>query len=105
MGLGLGLSKHTMARVIDKARNVGAAFASIRNSNHFGIAGFYTEMAARADMIGVCMTNTAALGVPTFGRDAMFGTNPIAVSVPALHGRMFTLDMATTCVTRGKVEA
>ncbi len=62
-------------------------------------------MAARADMIGVCMTNTAALGVPTFGRDAMFGTNPIAVSVPALHGRMFTLDIATTCVTRGKVAA
>jgi L-2-hydroxycarboxylate dehydrogenase (NAD+) len=102
--MGLSLSKHTMDRVIDKARNVGAAFAAIRNSNHFGIAGYYTEMAARADMIGVCMTNTAALGVPTFGRDAMFGTNPIAVSLPALGGRMFTLDMATTCVTRGKVE-
>jgi LDH2 family malate/lactate/ureidoglycolate dehydrogenase len=102
--MGLSLSKRTMAGVIEKTRNVGAAFASIRNSNHFGIAGFYTEMAAREDMIGVCMTNTAALGVPTFGRDAMFGTNPIAVSVPALGGRMFTLDMATTCVTRGKVE-
>jgi LDH2 family malate/lactate/ureidoglycolate dehydrogenase len=102
--MGLSLSKHTMAMVIDKARHTGAAFSSIRNSNHFGIAGFYTEMAARADMIGVCMTNTAALGVPTFGRDAMFGTNPIAVSVPALHGRMFTLDIATTCVTKGKVE-
>ncbi len=102
--MGLSLSKKTMARVIEKAGKVGSAFASIRNSNHFGIAGYYSEMAARADMIGVCMTNTAALGVPTFGRDAMFGTNPIAVSVPALNGRMFTLDMATTCVTRGKVE-
>jgi LDH2 family malate/lactate/ureidoglycolate dehydrogenase len=61
-------------------------------------------MAARQDMIGICMTNTAALGVPTFARDAMFGTNPIAVSVPANGGRLFTLDMATTCVTRGKVE-
>jgi LDH2 family malate/lactate/ureidoglycolate dehydrogenase len=102
--MGLGLSKKTMARVLEKAENCGAAFASIRNSNHFGIAGFYTEMAARRDMIGICMTNTAALGVPTFGRAAMFGTNPIAVSVPALEGRMFSLDMATTCVTRGKVE-
>jgi LDH2 family malate/lactate/ureidoglycolate dehydrogenase len=102
--MGLSLSKHTMEQVIGKAEAVGAAFASIRNSNHFGIAGYYTEMAARRDMIGICMTNTAALGVPTFGRSAMFGTNPIAVSVPALEGRMFTLDMATTCVTRGKVE-
>jgi len=102
--MGLSLSKHTMEKVIEKAETVGAAFASIRNSNHFGIAGYYTEMAARRDMIGICMTNTAALGVPTFGRSAMFGTNPIAVSVPALKGRMFTLDMATTCVTRGKVE-
>lgn len=102
--MGLSLSKGCMAQVIEKAKTVGAAFASIRNSNHYGIAGYYTEMAARQDMIGICMTNTAALGVPTFGRAAMFGTNPIAVSVPALDGRMFTLDMATTCVTRGKVE-
>ena len=102
--MGLSLSKRTMTKVIGKARGCGAAFASIRNSNHFGIAGYYTEMAARNDMIGVCMTNTAALGVPTFGRSAMFGTNPIAFSVPAFGGKMFTLDMATTCVTRGKVE-
>jgi LDH2 family malate/lactate/ureidoglycolate dehydrogenase len=102
--MGLSLSKRTMGRVMDKAQACGAAFASIRNSNHFGIAGFYTEMAARQDMIGICMTNTAALGVPTFGRNAMYGTNPIAVSIPALDGKMFTLDMATTCVTRGKIE-
>ena len=102
--MGLSLSKRTMERVMEKAAASGAAFASVRNSNHFGIAGYYTEMAARNDMIGVCMTNTAALGVPTFARSAMFGTNPIAVSVPALGRRLFTLDMATTCVTRGKVE-
>lgn len=102
--MGMGISKNTMEQVISRARTIGASFASIRNSNHFGIAGFYTEMAAQEDMIGICMTNTAALGVPTFGRTAMFGTNPIAISVPATNGRMFTLDMATTCVTRGKVE-
>ena len=102
--MGMGLSKSTMGQVIERAGLLGASFASIRNSNHFGIAGYYTEMAARKDMIGICMTNTAALGVPTFAREAMFGTNPIAVSVPATDGRMFTLDMATTCVTRGKIE-
>jgi L-2-hydroxycarboxylate dehydrogenase (NAD+) len=102
--MGLHLSKTAMADVISRAQALGVGFCSIRNSNHFGIAGYYAEMAARQDMIGVCMTNTAALGVPTFARDAMFGTNPIAVSVPANNNRLFTLDMATTCVTRGKVE-
>jgi LDH2 family malate/lactate/ureidoglycolate dehydrogenase len=102
--MGLSLSKRTMAHVIEKARATGATFSSVRNSNHFGIAGYYSEMAAKQNMIGVCMTNTAALGVPTFGRKAMFGTNPIAISVPARGGRMFTLDMATTVVTRGKIE-
>lgn len=102
--MGLSLSKRTMARTIEKAIVSGAAFSSVRNSNHFGIAGFYSEMAARKDMIGIGMTNTAALGVPTFGRKAMFGTNPIAFSIPAHDGRMFTLDMATTVVTRGKIE-
>lgn len=102
--MGMALSKKTMTMVINKANKIGSSFASIRNSNHFGIAGYYTEMAAKNDMIGICMTNTAALGVPTFGRTARFGTNPIAFSVPASQGRMFTLDMATTCVTRGKVE-
>ncbi|MEN6499948.1 MAG: Ldh family oxidoreductase [Rectinema sp.] len=102
--MGLSLSKRTMARAIEKAEANGAAFSSVRNSNHFGIAGYYTEMAAQEDMIGVCMTNTAALGVPTFARKAMFGTNPIAFSIPAHDGRMFTLDMSTTVVTRGKIE-
>lgn len=102
--MGLYLSRMAMADVITRAQTYGVGFCSIRNSNHFGIAGYYAEMAARQDMIGICMTNTAALGVPTFARDAMFGTNPIAVSVPANRGRLFTLDMATTCVTRGKVE-
>ncbi len=102
--MGLSLSKRTMARTIEKATVAGAAFSSVRNSNHFGIAGFYSELAAWKDMIGIGMTNTAALGVPTFGRKAMFGTNPIAFSIPAHNGRIFTLDMATTVVTRGKIE-
>ena len=93
-----------MNEVILRAKTHGICFSSIRNSNHFGIAGFYAEMAARNDMIGVCMTNTAALGVPTFAKDAYFGTNPIAFAVPASKETVFFLDMATTCVTRGKIE-
>ena len=103
-GMGMSLSKRTMETVIEKAHVSGAAFASIRNSNHFGIAGYYSEMAAREDMIGITMTNTAALGVPTFGSEAMFGTNPIAIAIPAEGDRMFSLDMSTTVVTRGKIE-
>jgi LDH2 family malate/lactate/ureidoglycolate dehydrogenase len=103
-GMGLSLSKRSMERIIDKAAVHGIGVCSIRNSNHFGIAGFYSEMAARRDMIGVAMTNTAALGVPTFAREAMFGTNPIAFAAPGLGGDLFSLDMATTTVTRGKIE-
>jgi LDH2 family malate/lactate/ureidoglycolate dehydrogenase len=103
-GMGLSLSKKSMEQVIAMARKQGAGVCSIRNSNHFGIAGFYSEMAAKEDMIGIAMTNTAALGVPTFAREAMFGTNPIAFAAPASGGRVFSLDMATTTVTRGKVE-
>jgi LDH2 family malate/lactate/ureidoglycolate dehydrogenase len=86
------------------AKEHGIGVCSIRNSNHFGIAGYYSEMAAKEDMIGIAMTNTAALGVPTFAREAMFGTNPIAFAAPALNGRMFSLDMAATTVPRGKIE-
>jgi len=102
--MGLSVSKKAMEGAIAKAKAHGIGIYSVRNSNHFGIAGYYSEMAARAGLIGIAMTNTAALGVPTFGREAMFGTNPIAFAAPALGGRLFSLDMATTCVTRGKVE-
>jgi LDH2 family malate/lactate/ureidoglycolate dehydrogenase len=102
--MGLSLSRKSMEKVIEMARVHGMGVCSIRNSNHFGIAGFYSEMAARQDMIGIAMTNTAALGVPTFARTAMFGTNPIAFAVPGLGKDLFSLDMATTTVTRGKVE-
>ncbi|MDR1948049.1 MAG: Ldh family oxidoreductase, partial [Spirochaetaceae bacterium] len=102
--MGLSLSKKSMEWVMATARERGIGVCSVRNSNHFGIAGYYTEMAAREDMIGIAMTNTAALGVPTFARDAAFGTNPIAFAAPGLGGRLFSLDMATTTVTRGHVE-
>jgi LDH2 family malate/lactate/ureidoglycolate dehydrogenase len=102
--MGMSLSRKAMEWVVETARKQGMCVCSIRNSNHFGIAGFYSEMAARQDMIGIALTNTAALGVPTFARTPMFGTNPIAFAAPAGNGRLFSLDMATTTVTRGAVE-
>ncbi|MDR2247108.1 MAG: Ldh family oxidoreductase [Treponema sp.] len=103
-GMGMPVSRKAMEWVIETARKHGAGVCSIRNSNHFGIAGFYSEMAARQDMLGIALTNTAALGVPTFARAPMFGTNPIAFAAPACGDRRFSLDMATTTVTRGAIE-
>ncbi|UCC65039.1 MAG: Ldh family oxidoreductase, partial [Anaerolineae bacterium] len=90
--------------VINKAETNGAAFGCVRDSNHFGIAGYYAMMALDEDMLGIAMTNTAALGVPTFGRQVMYGTNPLAFAAPADEERGFVLDMSTTVVTRGKIE-
>jgi L-2-hydroxycarboxylate dehydrogenase (NAD+) len=102
--MGAPVSARTMRRLIEKAAESGAAFGCVRDSNHFGIAGYYAMMALDHDMIGVAMTNTAPLGVPTFGRQVMFGTNPIAFAAPAGREGAFVLDMSTTVVTRGKLE-
>jgi LDH2 family malate/lactate/ureidoglycolate dehydrogenase len=102
--MGAPVSARAMRTVIDKAKAVGAAFGCVRDSNHFGIAGYYAMMAMQQGMLGIAMTNSAALGVPTFGRQVMFGTNPIAFAAPADQERGFVLDMATTVVTRGKIE-
>jgi LDH2 family malate/lactate/ureidoglycolate dehydrogenase len=103
-GLGQPVSYRAMSMVIDKAREYGCGFAAVRNSNHYGIAGYYAMMALEENMIGVSMTNAAVLVVPTFGRDAMYGTNPIALAVPAGEERPFVMDMATSTVPRGKLE-
>jgi LDH2 family malate/lactate/ureidoglycolate dehydrogenase len=102
--MGAPISARAMRTAIDKAKDIGAAFGCVRDSNHFGIAGYYAMMAMQQGMIGIAMTNSAALGVPTFGRQVMFGTNPIAFAAPADQERGFVLDMATTVVTRGKIE-
>jgi LDH2 family malate/lactate/ureidoglycolate dehydrogenase len=78
--------------------------ACVRNSNHFGIAGYYAMMALPHELLGLAMTNTAALGVPTFGRQVMFGTNPLAFAAPARREGAFVLDMSTTVVSRGTLE-
>ncbi|MGB4572612.1 MAG: Ldh family oxidoreductase [Rectinemataceae bacterium] len=103
-GMGAPVAARSMRRLIEKAKSAGSAFGCVRDSNHFGIAGYYARMALAEDMIGIAATNTAALGVPTFGSAAMFGTNPFAFAAPAGEERAFVLDMSTTVVTRGKVE-
>lgn len=103
-GLGQPVSARAMKMAIQKAQTVGAGFVAVRNSNHFGIAGYYAMMALEHQMIGISMTNAAVLVVPTFGRDAMLGTNPISVAAPAGQERPYVLDMATSTVPRGKLE-
>jgi LDH2 family malate/lactate/ureidoglycolate dehydrogenase len=103
-GLGQPVSVRAMRLAIDKALRVGAGFVTVRNSNHYGIAAHYAMMALEHDCIGFSMTNAAVLVVPTFGRDAVLGTNPISVAAPAGEERPFVLDMATSTVPRGKLE-
>ncbi len=103
-GLGQPVSYRAMQKAIQKAVELGSGFVTLRNSNHYGIAGYYAMMALKHDCIGMSMTNADVLVVPTFGRDAMLGTNPIAVAAPANKELSFVLDMATSTVTRGKLE-
>jgi LDH2 family malate/lactate/ureidoglycolate dehydrogenase len=103
-GLGQVVGHKAMELVIDKALENNIAFAAVRDSNHYGIAGYFAMMALEHDLIGLSMTNTAVLTVPTYGKDAIMGTNPISIAVPAGKERPFVLDMATSTVTRGKLE-
>ena len=103
-GLGHPVSVRTMRRTIEKAREIGMAVSTVRNSNHYGIAGYYAMLAMEADCIGISSTNAGRLAVPTGGRDLMLGTNPFAYAIPANDGDSFVLDMATTTVARGKLE-
>jgi L-2-hydroxycarboxylate dehydrogenase (NAD+) len=93
----------SMELAIKKARSSGIGFVVTRNNNHFGIAGYYTRMAMQQNLLGICMTNSEALQVPTFGKRAMLGSNPIAVAMPA-EPFPFMLDIATAVVPRGKLE-
>ncbi len=103
-GLGQPAGYFGMSLAIKKAKRSGVGFVTVRNSNHYGIAGYYSMMALKSNLIGISMTNSAPLAVPTFGRDSMIGTNPISLVAPASKERPYVLDMATTVVPRGKLE-
>ena len=102
-GLGQVVAYHAMSRCIEKADVSGLAVTTVRNSNHFGIAGYYAMMALPEDMIGISLTNSRPLVTPTFALEAAIGTNPIAVAVPAGKERPYVLDMATSIVPLGKI--
>jgi len=103
-GLGQVVGKKGMDLAIKKAKETAVGIVAVRNSNHYGIAGYYSLMALAQDLIGVSMTNAAPLVVPTFGRTSILGTNPISLTAPADREKPFVLDMATSVVPRGKVE-
>jgi L-2-hydroxycarboxylate dehydrogenase (NAD+) len=102
--LGQVVGRRGMELAIKKAKETAVGIVSVRNSHHYGIAGYYSLMALEHDLIGVSMTNAAPLVVPTFGRSAILGTNPISLTAPALSEKSFVLDMATSVVPRGKLE-
>ncbi len=103
-GLGLVVAPFAMNIAMQKANNVGSGWISVQNSNHFGIAGFHAMMALENDMIGWAMTNAAPLVTPTFSKEKLLGTNPIAVAVPAKRNPAFIADFASTAVAYGKME-
>ncbi len=103
-GMGQAIAYEAMKLCIGKAKKSFMCFASVRNSNHYGIAGYYTMMALKESMIGISLTNSAPLVVPTFGKDATIGTNPISIGFPSKNEKPFLLDMATSTVPRGKLE-
>jgi len=103
-GLGLVVAPAAMKVAIEKARQVGTGWVSVKNSNHFGIAGYHAMMALEYDMIGISMTNASALVAPTFSKERLLGTNPISVAIPAGNEQPFVADFATTTAANGKLE-
>ncbi|MCI1189617.1 Ldh family oxidoreductase [Hymenobacter sp. DH14] len=103
-GLGLVVGPKAMRVAIEKAQQVGTGWVSVKNSNHFGIAGYHAMLPLAHDMMGIAMTNASPLVAPTYSLDRLLGTNPIAVAVPAGEQPDFVLDMATTTAANGKLE-
>ena len=102
-GMGQLVSIFAMNKAIEKAKQVGMAFVTVRNSNHFGIAGYYSKMACDAGLIGISATNSQSIMVHTGSREAILGSNPIAFAMPA-DPIPFWFDAATTVVPKGKLE-
>src|SRR6478609_5550524 len=103
-GLGLVVAPQAMQIAIDKAKTCGTGWVAVKNSNHFGIAGFHAMMALQHDMIGMAMTNASPLVAPTFSVERLLGTNPICVAIPANQQPPFVADFATTTAANGKLE-
>jgi L-2-hydroxycarboxylate dehydrogenase (NAD+) len=103
-GMGMVIGHRAMELAIRKAKESGIGMVAVRNSRHYGMSAYYSMMALPHDMIGIAMTNASRQVVPTFGREARFGTNPMCFAVPADRELPFVLDMATTTAAAGKLE-
>ena len=104
-GLGHPAAVLGMQTAIAKAREAGVGVVTVRNSHHFGAAGYYATLAATAGMVGMVTSATRSINtVPTRGRDAVLGTNPIAFAAPARRNRPFLLDMATATTAANKIK-
>ena len=103
-GMGLVVGPKANVIAMDKAETVGAGWVAVRNTNHFGIAGYYPRQALKRDMIGWAMTNASKLIAPVWSSERMLGTNPIAIAFPAKHEPPIVIDMATSAVAYGKIE-
>jgi L-2-hydroxycarboxylate dehydrogenase (NAD+) len=103
-GMGMVIGHRAMELAIEKAKQCGIGMVGVRNSRHYGMSAQYALQALAHDMIGIAMTNASRQVVPTFGREARFGTNPMCFAVPADKELPFVLDMATTTAAAGKLE-
>jgi len=103
-GLGLIVAPFAMKVAIEKASQYGSGWVSVRNSNHFGIAGYHALMAVEKDMIGFAMTNASPLVSPTFSSERLLGTNPMCYAFPAGKYPPVIVDMATSAAANGKLE-
>lgn len=103
-GMGQVIGYRSMQMAIDKAKKFGMGMVAVRNSCHYGIAGYYATMATKAGMIGITGTNARPSIAPTFGVENMLGTNPLTVGFPTDEEFPFVLDCATSITQRGKLE-
>jgi LDH2 family malate/lactate/ureidoglycolate dehydrogenase len=103
-GLGLVVGPKANAIAMEKALAVGSGWVSVRNTNHYGIAGYYVLEALKRDLIGWSMTNATKAVAPLWGAERMLGTNPMAIAFPGLEEPPIVIDMATSAVAYGKIE-
>jgi L-2-hydroxycarboxylate dehydrogenase (NAD+) len=103
-GLGLVVGPRANEIAMDKAAAAGAGWVAVRNTNHYGIAGYYPLQALKRDQIGWSMTNSSSLVAPLWSAERMLGTNPIAIAFPGLEEPAIVIDMATSAVAYGKLE-
>lgn len=103
-GMGMIAAYRSMETAISKAKEYGMGMVVVRNSTHYGIAGYYAEMASKQGVLGITGTNARPSVAPTFGVEPMLGTNPLTFSFPTDEDFPFTLDCATSIIQRGKVE-